>query len=230
MPLLNFNTKLADVVLADPSVVTVLNRFGIVLGVGDSTVKMACDNLGLDAQFLVNILNAYLNPDYFPEDAQQGFDAKLIISYLDKTNSYYEQYSIPNIERHFGFLISKSGTDNNLPIMLKFFIEVKAELLKRIDEDRRSWFPQIIDLDAKQQGLQFAEPVKATEDEESDTIEDKIDDLVNMIVMHLKGSYDLNLCQAVLIALTSLKKDIVQNNRIRNRILRPVFSALIQDL
>lgn len=230
MPLINLNSRLADVVLADPTVVTVLNRFGILLGVADSTVKMACDEHRLDAHFFVNILNAYLNPDYFPEDAQQGFNAQLIISYLDKTNSYYEQVSIPNIERHFGLLISKSGRDNNLPIMLQFFMQVKSELLKRIADDRQNWFPQILELGARQQAQALSQPVKATDADLADTIEDKIDDLVNMLIMHLKGAYDTNLCQAVLIALTSLKKDIVQNNRIRNRILRPVFAALVQDL
>lgn len=230
MPLITFNTHLRDIVLADPTVVTVLNRFDIRLGVGDNTVKSICQEKGLDAHFLVNILNAYLFPDYFPEDAHQGFDAELIISYLSKTNAYYEHFSLPNVERHFGLLIGKSGNDNNLPLMLRFFMEVKTELLTRISQDRTGWFSQIIELNAKQGRQLLSEPVKVTDDDETDSIEDKIDDLVNMLVMHLKGDYDLNLCQAVLIALTSLKKDIVQNNRIRNRILRPVFAAFVQNL
>lgn len=230
MPLISFKTQLRDIVLTDPTVVTVLNRFDITLGVGDNTVKAICQEKGLDSRFLVNILNAYIFPDYFPEDAQLGFDAELIISYLNKTNAYYENFSLPNVERHFGLLIGKSGNGNNLPGMLGFFHEVKNELLRRISEDRTSWFPQILELNAKQGSQQLAQPVKVTKEDSTDTIEDKLDDLVNMLVIHLKGSYDLNLCQAVLIALTSLKKDIVQNNRIRNRILRPVFAALVQDL
>ena len=48
-----------------------------------------------------------------------------------------------------------------------------------------------------------------------------------MFVVHLKGDYNSNLCQAVLTALLSIKKDITQNNRIRNRILRPLSDVLL---
>ena len=61
---------------------------------------------------------------------------------------------------------------------------------------------------------------------DEDSVEDKIDDLIHMFVMHLKGDYDHNLCLAVIISLFNLKKDITQNNRIRNRILRPLAAAL----
>ncbi len=50
-----------------------------------------------------------------------------------------------------------------------------------------------------------------------------------MMVIHLSGNYDGNLALAVLMALVSLKNDLVQNNRIRNRLLRPMFHVLISQ-
>ena len=47
-----------------------------------------------------------------------------------------------------------------------------------------------------------------------------------MFVIHLRGDYDRILCHAVLFAVISLEKDICQNNRIRNRVLRPLVDAL----
>ena len=61
---------------------------------------------------------------------------------------------------------------------------------------------------------------------EEDTIEDKLNDLISMFVVHLRGDYDTNLALAVLFSLVSLKNDITQNNRIRNRILHPLRNAL----
>ena len=66
-------------------------------------------------------------------------------------------------------------------------------------------------------------------DDLSDPIEEKIDDLINMLIVHLKGDYDHNLGMAVIVAIFSLKKDIKQNNRIRNRILRPISQALAKN-
>ena len=225
MALIHLETKLHDIVMTDPTVVTVLNRFGIELGVGDNTVGSICLKHGMNSDFFMTILNTYLSSEYFPEKVLSSFSANLIVDYLNKTNSYYEQFQIPNIERHFSFLLQKSDAQNsNLALMMQFFVEVKAELLQRISDDRLRWFPEVLELDTKH----------STKDlhivhfeEENDSIEDKIDDLISMFVIHLKGKYDHNLCQAVLIALTSLKKDITQNNRIRNRILKPLSQALL---
>ena len=58
-------------------------------------------------------------------------------------------------------------------------------------------------------------------------IEEKLNDLINMFVIHLKGEYDVNLCHAVLVAIMTLQKDIKQNNRIRYRILLPILKSNI---
>ena len=223
MLLVNNDSKLSDIVLGDPSVVTVFNRFGISLGVGDHTVTTMCHRQGLDTDFFITILNTYLFPDFFPEKIMESFKASVIIDYLNKTNTYYEQFQIPNIERHFSFLLQKSNSANsNLTLMMRFFIEVKTELRARIDDDRNRWFPEVL----KHRDACAQECPIPKFDDDSDSIEDKIDDLINMFVIHLKGEYDINLCQAVLIALFSLKKDITQNNRIRNRILKPLSQFL----
>lgn len=225
LPLIHHDTKLSDIVLADPSAVTVLNRFGIFLGVGDLTVARACNQLNIDKDFFVTILNTYLHESFFPDRILTTFKATTIVHYLAQTNSYYELFQLPNIERHFQLLISKSDpANNNLGLMLRFFTEVKEQLLERIADDRQQWFPAIIHAEANAQTT--IDTRIDSHESGSDTVEDKLHDLLSMLVIHLTGDYDRNLVLAVLMALTSLKKDIAQNNRIRNRLLRPLFQAL----
>ena len=142
MTLINQETKLCDIILQEPSTITVLDRFGISLGVGDARINDICQKHGIDVNFFTSILNTYINENYFPQAALLAFSASKIIDYLSKTNDYYEKNVIPNIERHFAFLISKTPSQNsNLVIMRQFFYEVKAELLQRIEDDRTRWFP-----------------------------------------------------------------------------------------
>ena len=68
MALINKNNKLADVILDNPSIITVLNRFGIYLGVGDKTVEQVCSEKRLDTDFFLIILNTFANEEYFPEE------------------------------------------------------------------------------------------------------------------------------------------------------------------
>ena len=224
MTLINRESKLSEIIIHDHSTITVLDRFGIGLGVGDAKVNEICEEKGIDVDFFTTILNTFMNENYFPQRAMESFSVANLIDYLNKTNTYYEKNVLPNIERHFSFLIAKStSANNNLVIMRQFFDEVKGELLQRIANDRNQWFPDVVN-----KNQPHPDRIGNLEDykEVNDPIEDKIDDLINMLVIHLKGDYDHNLGYAVIVAIFSLKKDIKQNNRIRNRILRPISQAL----
>lgn len=222
MALVTPDTKLCEVIVDEPSVVPVINRFDIVLGVGDRTIKSICKEKGIDTSFFITILNAFINESFFLGNVTGAFNAGDVVDYLRKTNNSYLRNQLPNIERHFAALISRSDSNNNLPLLFNFYIEVKTEIERRIDSDNQ-WFDAIISAEQSNSEVSVAgNAVQA----ESDSIEDKLSDLINMFVIHLRGDYDRNLCHAVLFAVISLEKDIRQNNRIRNRVLRPLVDAL----
>lgn len=212
MAIICSDTKLCDIVITEPSCITVLNRFNIFLGLGDKTVNDICAEKDLNLDFFIAILNTYLNEDYMLEDALMSSNINDIIEYFRKTNEYYQGLLIPNIERHFDVLVMKSSSGkNNLMLLRKFFDEVKHELNTRIANDNEL-FSKLSTVN----GIH----------EENDFIEDKLSDLINMFIIHLKGEYDINLCQAVITSFISFQKDIRQNNRIRYRILIPMLCKL----
>ncbi len=222
MALVTPDTKLCEVIVDEPSVVPVINRFDIVLGVGDRTIKSICKEKGIDTSFFITILNAFIHESFFLENLTGAFNAGDVVDYLRKTNNSYLRNQLPNIERHFAALISRSDSNNNLPLLFNFYREVKTEIERRIDSDNQ-WFDAIISAEQSNSEVSVAgNAIQA----ESDSIEDKLSDLINMLVIHLRGDYDRNLCHAVLFAVISLEKDICQNNRIRNRVLRPLVDAL----
>lgn len=222
MALVTPDTKLCEVIVDEPSVVPVINRFDIVLGVGDRTIKSICKEKGIDTSFFITILNAFIHESFFLENVTGAFNAGDVVDYLRKTNNSYLRNQLPNIERHFAALISRSDSNNNLPLLFNFYREVKTEIERRIDSDNQ-WFDAIISAEQSNSEVSVAgNAVQA----ESDSIEDKLSDLINMFVIHLRGDYDRNLCHAMLFAVISLEKDIRQNNRIRNRVLRPLVDAL----
>ncbi len=227
MALVDTLTRLCDIALKDPSIITVYNRFGIKLGVGDKCIKNVCSDLELDSSFFATILNVYLNEEYFPERILSTFSAATIVGYLKKTNKYYVHYQLPNIERHFNLLMEKSDLkSSNLPLIKEFFDEAKNELIGRITEDENHWFPEIINNEIEVGHISDIDVEAGHFPQDNDSVEDKIDDLINMLIIHLRGNYDLNLCHAVVFAVFSLKKDIAKNNRIRNRILLPISKLM----
>ena len=208
MPLVYPNMQMSEVVEEHPSLIPVINRFGIRLGLGDKSVKAICEEYRLDTDFLLTVINTFLNEEYFPEKKLQTFHTSQIIDYLTKTNQYYQRYQIPNIERHLGSFISMSTPGNNtLNLIGKFFSSFKEELTSRIEKE----------VEALHLG---------TEQRLEDPIEALLADLKSIMVKHLSGDYNENLCYAVIFAISSLEKDIKQHNRIRYRILTPMVSAM----
>lgn len=222
---------MSEVVVEHTSLIPVITRFGIRLGLGDKTVKDICREYNLDTDFLLMVINTFLNEEYFPEKKLQSFHTSQIIDYLTKTNQYYSRFQIPNIERHLGSFISMSTSGNNtLGLIGKFFSSFKEELTKRIEKDEQEWFPYCLKLSEKIKeipvGSQPEEITNSSARGEDDPLEALLADLKSIMVKHLAGEYNENLCYAVIFAISSLEKDIKQHNRIRYRILTPMVEAM----
>lgn len=229
MPLISLNMQMSEVVEEHPSLIPVINRFGIRLGLGDKSVKAICETHQIDTDFLLTVVNTFLNEEYFPERKLQTFHTSQIIDYLTKTNRYYLNYQLPNIERHLTLFITMSTQGNNTPNLIgKFFSTFKEELTARIENDSAVWFPYCQALSEKINGHQALDGMLHTSGEQQtdDPIEALLSDLKGIMIKHLSGDYDENLCYAVIFAVSSLEKDIKQHNRIRYRILTPMVSAM----
>ncbi|MDL2277664.1 helix-turn-helix transcriptional regulator [Parabacteroides sp. OttesenSCG-928-G07] len=228
MPLVYSNIRMSEVVEENPSLIPVINRFGIRLGLGDKTVKTICDELQLDTDFLLAVINTFLNEEYFPEKKLQTFHTSQIIDYLRKTNQDYLRYQLPNIERHLSSFISMGKpTNQTLSLIGKFFATFKEELTARIEKDEKEWFPYCLALSEKLVTEKESEQlVLLSAQPEEDPIEALLIDLKRIMIKHLSGDYNENLCYAVIFAISSLEKDMKQQNRIRYRILMPMVSAM----
>ena len=222
MPLVYANMKMSEAIESHLALVPVINRFGIRLGVGDDTVKTVCEAHNVDPDFFLTIVNTFINEDYFPEKKLQNFHLTQIIDYLKKTNLYYLQNQLPNIERHLRFFLHASAPANtSLRLLGDMFASFKERLRRRIEADEKEWFPPLLDTAEPKNRRRRPRTKSSTEDDEA--IEATLDDMRHIMLKHLAGEYDENLCYAVLFAIDALGRDIRQHNRIRHRILLPMI-------
>ena len=231
MPLISPNMSMSEVVKNHLALIPVINRFNIRLGLGDKAVKVVCEEHALDVDFFLTVINTFLNEDYFPEKKLKSFHLSEIIQYLTRTNQYYSRYQVPNIERHLDSLISMSQAGNSsLEVIRRFFGTFKREFLARIEHDDQVWFPYCLSIAREHETREScqAEGIHLSPEQEvaEDPIEALLGDLENLIIKHLSGNYNDNLCYAVLFAIGSLEKDVKQHNRIRYRIVTPMVAGL----
>jgi regulator of cell morphogenesis and NO signaling len=221
---------MSEVVEEYPSLIPVINRFGIRLGLGDSTAMETCTKHDINIDFFITMINTFLNRNYFPEKKLQGFHLTQIVDYLTKTNHYYLHSQLPNIERHLRWFISESDPENESPALIgKLFDTFKDRLQKRIETDEHEWFPHIIELCGKQTKNKTLTYLPTTPSDQEEPVEALITDLKHIIIKHLSGDYNENLCYAVIVAINTLHTDIKQHNRIRYRILSPVVAGMEKE-
>lgn len=217
MALYNREIKLSEAIMSHPSLLPVVDRLGIRLGVGDATIGEVCDDRGIDPDFFLSVINTFLDEEYFPVNARGTFTIEKIVAYLRKTNAYYLRVQLPNIDRHFKSLIDRSGDDNNLDMLRTFYQDMRMQMTESLRYDDEVLFPALssgrVEVSSESAVAGYME------------VEEKLHDLLYFFVEHLRGNYDANLCTAVVSAVFSLERDLCQNNRIRSRILLPLISG-----
>lgn len=212
------DTPLADVAIADPSILMALSRLGISPGLGEATVQSAAELVELDVQLLLAILNTFVNTDYFPENTLRLADPAQLVNYLTLTDSFYTRFQLPNIDRHFQALVrsDRHPESGNLGRLKMFYDQAAAALRHRIDDELHRIFPALL----------AGTPDCLPDNDEADSAE-LFADLLTMLIKHLNADCDPNLCYAVIVAVDALAADLRRTDRLRRRVLLPICQKIV---
>jgi len=235
MELFNENSKLASVILKDHSLLPVINRLGIKLGFGDETIRNICVEKGIDLNFFVETINVFHYEAYFPEKRLLDFPISMVIDYLIKTHQYYKNYLIPENDRLMELFLSASpdeSSDNEL--VRKFYTKFKEEFVIHINFEEKEMFPYILELNAviedpslcNQFNMKYPSFSITGFEKEHSNMDDKMDDLKNIIIKYLPPNYDQNRGNAFLYNLFMFEKDLKNHSRIEDHILIPKVKQL----
>ena len=200
MTLLGQNSIIADVLMEHNELIPVLNRFGIRLGVGDKTILELCGEHALNPDFILTILNVYLDEDYFPDASLSLFDVESIADYFQSTVESYIRELIPNIGTHLNAFIAISGPENEeVGILNNLFQKFKEKMTEHLQNQT------LFDDDFPYELLH---------------------DLKNILIKHLSKEFNQNLIYAIIFSIHSFEKDLAVHNRLREKILRPKLNEL----
>lgn len=132
---MNKNVVLSELLTEHSELIPVVNRFGIKLGVGEKTIGKICLENDLNINFILAILNVYLDEEYDPDEDLDTFDVSLIVDYLKRTVENYMQVLVPNIEKHFTpFIAMNDGENKELKLLHKMFYQFKSGLSDHLQQ------------------------------------------------------------------------------------------------
>ncbi len=237
--LIDQNMKMADVVLHDPTLVPVINRFGVHLGMGDQSIREICEKHQLHLPFFTTILNAFHDQLYFPKEQLQSFPAGLFVDYLQKAHRYFLDEKIPEIAGLIQETIRESSVNQKkYAVIERFFVHYRDEFRTHIQREEVKVFPYVLKLEKALREDQITPEIEQlfrdypiTEyQEEHENVEEKIFDLKNIIVRHLPEPNNDRLWYQILREIFTLEKELNEHARIEDLILIPKVKAMETEL
>ncbi|MDR2868164.1 MAG: hemerythrin domain-containing protein [Bacteroidales bacterium] len=215
--------KMSDLLLANHNLVPLLPRFDIVLGFGEKTIQEVCEQKKVSPSFFLMVCNIYTFDDYIPsgdEIAEMPF--QIMKSFMTASHHYYLYGRLPHIERHLQ-KIAEACNPKLRAILLQFFTDYKAEVANHFSYEEEVVIPYIEGL---LQGVNRSEYKIHEYEANHSNIEDKLDDLTNIIIKYLPAEVLPNEKASVLFDIFQLSFDLNKHKLIEDNLLIPYVETI----
>ena len=221
--LLTGSMKLADLLDLNYTLLGVLSRVGLPFGFGDETVEEACRKHGVNVQTFLLICKVYTFDGYMPSsELLRGADLRNIMGYLRRSHSYYMDIAMNDLAGAVEAMI-RPCDERRKHVIRQFFTAYKEELAEHFRYEEETVFPYVESVLAHAAGEDFT----IIQYEENHTnIEEKLDDLKNIIMKYLPAECDDRNIADILMKLYLLGMDLEKHTSIEDDILVPMVNRL----
>lgn len=231
-------TKMAEVININHHLLSVLHKMGITLGFGDANVAEVSERHGLNPDFVAAILNTYNDPHYFPEQHLSSFCVDEIVDYLRRSHRAYIFEQLPELALLFDEYAKEAESSTHNVLIRNFFDEYRCEMEKHFYTEDEYMFPYAIAVEKAHSGEELSKEMEqhfkayTITDfmKEHTSIEEKMDDLKNLIVKYVPQSKDSILAFQILEKLFHLNNDLDDHSRIEEKVLIPKVLNLEKEL
>lgn len=216
------NMKLADLLFANYNLIYILSRFGIKLGFGEKTVEEICRKYGISPSLLLMVANVSTFNDYIPEKEDiNELNVEELIDYLHASHTYYLEDRMKNIEMELSGLYVDNPSYADM--LERFFSEYKNEVINHFEYEEKTVFPYVKDLVRKEGTLQYH--IDQFEENHSN-IEDKLDDLINILMKYLPETRNEKKKEDVLYSIFLFSGELNKHTLIENKVLVPCVKSI----
>lgn len=216
---INHNSRMADVLCRDFSIIPLFYNFGIGLGFGDATVDEVCRKHSIPSELFLTMCRAYVLPGYMPDCSMFGEDdLKVVAQYIHQSHLYYIEEVLPELDRHLEEVVA-CYDDTHKKVLSRFYSDYRKEVDKHFDYEERIVIPYLRDLlEGKRDGRYS---IADFEDNHSD-IEGNLDDLRNIIIKYLPGQASIKTRYGLLSDIVKFGNELDRHTFIENKILVPI--------
>lgn len=215
--------RMCDVICDDPTLLQMISRFGIPLGVGDKTVREVCDASGVDAPTFLALANFAKRGARGGADSLEQVSVRSLTDYLKRAHTYYLDFQLPSIRRKLLEAIDCSQPGEVALLILKFYDEYMGEVRKHMQHENKKVFGYVADLLEGKRSTDYSISQFARS---HNSIEVKLQELKNIIIKYYTPTEQAELLNNVLFDIFTCEADLRFHCRIEDDIFVPAVEIL----
>lgn len=213
------NMKMAELINSAPEILLIVERLGMSLGFGESTVEEWCAHEGRDSFTFLAICNISTSRDYKPSEAEiEKMKAGDVMYFLRNSHDSYIYGLLPELDRQIA-LVMVGRPDSEKKVINEFFDKFKSELARHFKLEEEKIFPSLEALDRKGQ------PNEKVFRHEHGNINEKIQDLINLLLKYVSyGTRETHITD-LLSFLYRFREDLAIHSRIEDCLILPMIEG-----
>ena len=211
-------TKMAELMNVSPALPGVLTRMGIPFGFGDGTVEEVCRREGVDPETFLLICSVYTGDGSRPANERvRRADLKDVLKYLRRSHAYYTEVAMKDLTAAL-VTLTEPCDERHRNIIRKFFNEYKEELLKHLEYEENTVFPQA------EAALRHGRVTPDDYEENHSHVEEKLEDLKNLLLKYMPPECGQQDIARTLSLIFTLQEDLAKHILVEDGILVPIVN------
>lgn len=216
-------SKMCDVICDEPSLLQMMSRFGIPLGVGEQSVKEVCERNKVDTTTFLAVANFIKHGSDVVDQYLDRLSVPSLITYLGQAHNYFLDFQLPNIRRKLLEAIDCSQQNEVAYLILKFYDEYMGEVRRHMQHENSKIFTYVNELlEGRRRGdfeiSQFARS--------HSSIDKKLQELKNIIIKYYTPTDSTDLLNNVLFDIFNCEADLRMHCGVEDELFVPVVQLL----
>ncbi len=219
--------KMSELICDEPSLLQMMCRFGIPLGVGECSIHDICTENGVDVPTFLAVANFIK----FGTEAADHFVAKVsvrqLISYLKQVHTYFLDFQLPAIRRKLIEAIlsdnETSGVSDVANLIVKFYDEYMGEVRRHTEHENKCVFGYVEDLLQGRRRTDFEIEHFARS---HSAIDSKLQELKNIIIKYYRPTEAADKLNIALYDIFICERDLRKHCQLEDLLFVPAVKAL----
>lgn len=214
---------MCDIICDEPTLLQMMSRFGIPLGVGDQSVAQVCEAHDVDTATFLAVANFIKHGARGAADNLEKVSVKALTEYLKQAHTYFLDFQLPAIRRKLLEALDCSQSGEVSYLILKFYDDYMGEVRKHMLHENRKVFTYVDDL---LQGYRTGDYSISQFARSHNSIEVKLQELKNIIIKYYAPTEQAELLNNVLFDIFTCETDLRIHCQVEDDLFVPAVEIL----